>query len=61
MHPSEVILMARQMRGQIPEQVPEQNYPEPAARPGVRDAITVGTLAAAGVVLGAAALAARRR
>jgi len=60
MHPAEVLLMARQMRGELPRQVPERRYLEPAARFGARDAITVGALAGFAVAIWAGAAAARR-
>ena len=50
MHPAEVILMARQMQGRVPREVPEDRYLEPGAKPGLRDAATLGA-AAAGVAL----------
>jgi FAD/FMN-containing dehydrogenase/Fe-S oxidoreductase len=50
MHPAEVILMARQMQGRVPKEVPEDRYLEPGARPGLRDAATLGA-AAAGIAL----------
>ena len=38
--------MARETRGKLPEQVPEERYLEPGAKPGSRDALTLGVLAA---------------
>ncbi|HEY6433312.1 MAG TPA: FAD-linked oxidase C-terminal domain-containing protein [Acetobacteraceae bacterium] len=61
MHPAEVILLARQMHGELPEQVPERTYLEPPARPGLKDAATIGVvLATIGLVAGAGLLAKRR-
>jgi hypothetical protein len=62
MHPAEVILMARQMQGRVPRDVPEARYLEPGAKPGLRDAATLGALAA-GVALsiGLAVAAGRAR
>jgi len=46
MHPAEVVAMARETSGYVPEQVPEERYLEPEAKPGSRDALTAGVLAA---------------
>ncbi len=48
MHPAEVLLMARQAAGNLPETVPEKRYMEPAAKP------ELAALAAAGAFAGAA-------
>lgn len=54
MHPAEVILMARQMAGNVPEKVPERRYMDPPATPapGATAAAAAGAIAA-GVALAA--------
>lgn len=45
MHPAEVIAVAHETSGNVPKQVPEERYLEPAAKPGGSDALTLGVLA----------------
>jgi Fe-S oxidoreductase len=61
MHPAEVVLMARHLRGQLPDGAPEHRYTEPAARPGLRDAVTLTTMAGGlALLIGAGVQAGRR-
>jgi Fe-S oxidoreductase len=52
MHPAEVLALALEARGSLPQQVPERKYLEPPASPDPRQAaIAGGVLAAAGLLL----------
>ncbi len=51
MHPAEVLLMARQMAGNVPEKVPERRYLEPPAKPAPGTAAVATGAIAAGVAL----------
>ena len=51
MHPAEVLALALDSRGAVPEQVPERRYLEPAARVDNRQAaLAVGVVAAVGLL-----------
>jgi FAD/FMN-containing dehydrogenase/Fe-S oxidoreductase len=48
MHPAEVIALALEMRGAVPQKVPERRYLEPAARPGrLQTSLAVAAVATA--------------
>ena len=53
MHPAEVILMARQMAGKVPEKVPERRYMDPPAKPAPGTTAAAAGALAAGVALAA--------
>lgn len=48
LHPAEVIALARQGRGEKPADT-ETRFLDPPAKPGMRDAVTVGAFVAVGL------------
>lgn len=60
MHPAEVLALAIQSRGQVPREIPEQRYLEPAAKPGIGAAALGTGILAAAVLLFAQSYRSRR-
>jgi hypothetical protein len=52
MHPAEVLALATESRGHLPERVPERRYLDPPARAGAREAaLTLGAVAATALLV----------
>jgi FAD/FMN-containing dehydrogenase/Fe-S oxidoreductase len=61
MHPAEVLALAIEARGKLPEQVPERRYLEPPAQPGIGAAVVAAGLLAGAVLLWSQSRASARR